>query len=267
MGAWVGPIVAGNVADYIGWRWFFWISAILQGVSRPMSPFQNNFANIRLQASIIAMIAFFPETKYTRAESEHPCHTATAEESASTADLGEAKTRIADTKDQLHLQHLEAAEHPSHIGRGRPTVRQQWGLNFKVDKSQFKFLARDFVTPIQIASYPIIIFAACCVGFGANCLLVLNLLESPGFSAPPYNFSPASVGFVNFALMVGGIVGLILGGPFSDWVSMKLTRKNRGIREPEMRLLALVPFLVIGLIGLLVNIPQNYSLPTILTLN
>lgn len=32
MGAWVGPIVSGTVADHIGWRWFFWISTILQGV-------------------------------------------------------------------------------------------------------------------------------------------------------------------------------------------------------------------------------------------
>jgi hypothetical protein len=53
--------------------------------------------------------------------------------------------------------------------------------------------------------------------------------------------------------MVGGIFGLVTAGPFSDWVSMKLTKRNNGIREPEMRLPSFLPFLIIGFIGLLVS--------------
>ncbi len=200
------------------------------------------------------MVIFLPETKYARAGTGHPRGISTDEEEAGLANAKDPASILADIKTEPSAQYREAAGHVSCVGRGRPTTLQRWGVNLKVDTSQVKFLPRDFFTPIRIACYPIILFAACCVGFGANCLLVLNLLESPAFSAPPYNFSPASVGFVNFALMVGGIFGLILGGPFSDWVSMTLTRRNGGIREPEMRLMAMVPFLVIGLLGLLVSL-------------
>lgn len=138
------------------------------------------------------------------------------------------------------------------LGKGYPTRTQRLGMNLRPDRAELKFLPRDLITPFQLVAFPIVLFGACCLGFGANCLLVLNLLESPGFSAAPYNFSPAAVGFVNFALMGGGVVGLLTAGPLSDWISMRLTVRNGGIREPEMRLPALIPFCIVGFIGLLV---------------
>ena len=91
------------------------------------------------------------------------------------------------------------------------------------------------------------------MGAAANCLLIVNLTESEVLASPPYHFRPAAVGYANFALVVGGLVGLVTGGPVSDWIAMRATKRNRGIREPEMRLPALVPFVVVALVGLLVT--------------
>ena len=44
---------------------------------------------------------------------------------------------------------------------------------------------------------------------------------------------------VNFAILIGAFIGLATAGPFSDWVSARATKKNNGIREPEMRLPAM----------------------------
>ena len=87
---------------------------------------------------------------------------------------------------------------------------------------------------------------------GANSkksVLTLNLTQSQNFAAPPYEFSPTIIGFFNFAILVGGLIGLVTAGPLSDWISMKLTKKNRGIREPEMRLLTMIPYVIIMIIG------------------
>ncbi|KAK0945149.1 hypothetical protein LTS01_026068, partial [Friedmanniomyces endolithicus] len=65
---------------------------------------------------------------------------------------------------------------------------------------------------------------------------------SQNFANPPYNFRPQSIGFMNFAILVGAMIGLATAGPFSDWISARATRKNRGIREPEMRLPAMSAF-------------------------
>lgn len=80
-------------------------------------------------------------------------------------------------------------------------------------------------------------------------VLTLNLTQSENFAAPPYNFSPTVIGFFNFAIVIGGVLGLVTAGPLSDWISMQLTRRNRGIREPEMRLLTMIPYVIIMIIG------------------
>lgn len=38
---------------------------------------------------------------------------------------------------------------------------------------------------------------------------------------------------------------MLVAGPFGDWISMVLTRRNGMIREPEMRLPAMWPFAVL----------------------
>lgn len=54
---------------------------------------------------------------------------------------------------------------------------------------------------------------------------------------------------MNFAIVIGALIGLATAGPLSDWVSARATRKNGGIREPEMRLPAMIPYIIIMFIG------------------
>ena len=61
------------------------------------------------------------------------------------------------------------------------------------------------------------------------------------------------VGYTNFACFVGTLVGLATAGPLSDWVADRSTRRNGGIREPEMRLPALVPFIILAVIGQVIS--------------
>lgn len=60
-------------------------------------------------------------------------------------------------------------------------------------------------------------------------------------------------GFYNWAIFVGALIGLITAGPLSDWISMHLTRKAGGIREPEMRLPAMIPYVLILIIGMAIT--------------
>lgn len=68
------------------------------------------------------------------------------------------------------------------------------------------------------------------------------------FSQPPYSFTTAGIGYMTLGPFVGNLFGSIYGGPFSDWVIVKLARRNGGIFEPEMRLypLALPVVMMVG---------------------
>ncbi|GAB0132799.1 hypothetical protein EsDP_00001225 [Epichloe bromicola] len=68
---------------------------------------------------------------------------------------------------------------------------------------------------------------------------------------PPYNFSAAGVGLMNLAPYIGSIPGVLLGGYLSDRSIVWLSRRNRAIYEPEMRLWMAVPMAVVTPTGTL----------------
>ena len=54
---------------------------------------------------------------------------------------------------------------------------------------------------------------------------------------------------MNFALLVGSLIGLATNGRLSDRIAARETKVNRGIREPEMRLPTLIPYVCVVLLG------------------
>ncbi|KAK4072884.1 uncharacterized protein Triagg1_5561 [Trichoderma aggressivum f. europaeum] len=228
MGLFLGPIISGAVAEHVSFRVFFWACTGAQGLN------------------IIGLLFFFPETRRSREQSPVP-GVSVSEEAA-----------VDNAKIEMGLGHAEFVASPqiqnlqTEIrGSGRPS-RSQFGIFQRIDRTAWRSVVRHFFTPAYILFFPIIFWASMSMGSAANALLAVNILQSPGLSAPPYNFTPAQVGYANFALVVGGVFGLAVAGPWSDYVSQRATIKNKGIREPEMRLVALSPFIVAVIVGLTV---------------
>lgn len=117
---------------------------------------------------------------------------------------------------------------PQVLNHGHPSLHQRFLLLPRPDSHALRTLPLTSITPFRIATYPIILWASLALGFTANTSLTLNLTQSQVFAAPPYHFSPSQVGFTNFAMAAGAIIGLLTAGPLSDWVSMRRTRGNGG---------------------------------------
>lgn len=231
----VGPIIAGPMAEYSGWRNFWWLNVGLIG------------------ATSIMCLFGFPETKYHRT---HPEEIRNVASERTTGVPGE-KTTIATTEgsdvekvvspELADLSHAATAQRDPWLRKGRPS-KQQFRL-FQPNAHPFKSILLDLWIPWKLFAFPIVEFASFVVSWSASSFLTLNLTQSQAFAAPPYNFKPLTIGFFNFAILVGGILGLVTAGPLSDWISMKLTKRNNGIREPEMRLPTMIPYVAIMIIG------------------
>ena len=65
--------------------------------------------------------------------------------------------------------------------------------------------------------------------------LVVNLY-SVYFSLDPYNFDASGIGLLSVAPFIGGAFGSVFGGIMNDWLILRLSRRNNGVYEPEMRL-------------------------------
>ncbi|KAL3454946.1 major facilitator superfamily domain-containing protein [Aspergillus heterothallicus] len=235
----VGPIIAGPMAEHVGWRNFFWLNT---GI---------------LALVMISVICFFPETKWNRAlpittdardlPTPPPPPELKADPEKPTETFHE--DAVATTTD-VELQDTAASTSPaSFVGRGAPSKKQFALYQHSPNGDNIRILLTSFYIPWKLHLFPIIELAAFIVSWSASVFLTLNLTQSQAFAAPPYNFSSQTIGFFNFAILVGALIGLLTNGRLSDWISMRATVRNRGVREPEMRLPSMIPYLVVCIVG------------------
>lgn len=244
-----GPIVSGSMTETVGWRNFWWLNTGLLGLS------------------FLMVVFMFPETRFKRIihdqhvqgkpapQDEKPQAPATQEKEKDNSSDGERRnsdiqqTATANTAaaDDKELQHTETAERDPYLGRGKP-AKWQWKV-FQPNAHPFRTILLDLWIPWKLFTFPIVEFAAFVVSWSCSSFLTINLTQSQVFAAPPYHMKPMVVGFTNFAVMVGAFIGLATAGPLSDWISARSTRRNNGIREPEMRLPAMIPYVIIMFIG------------------
>lgn len=146
----------------------------------------------------------------------------------------------------------------SHITNGAPS-RAQFSLLYpgggRRGTTAMSAALRDVISPVQILCYPIVLWAALAMGFAANSLLALNLTQAQVFGPPPYHFTPDQIGFVNFAFVAGAALALVTAGPLSDWIALRRAARpgGGGVLEAEMRLPALIPYVVISFFGMAIT--------------
>ncbi|KAE8133529.1 major facilitator superfamily domain-containing protein [Aspergillus pseudotamarii] len=239
VGLLLGPVIAGNIAEN-----FFWLSLGLAAFN------------------IVTLVVFFPRqnTGVQGRPSERKTEAIDEPTPITNTEKHDANETIQASND------TEATDSNSQTSKGRPS-KNQFKLFQKPDPCWKGFLIRDILSPIRAFFYPNIFWAGLNVAGPANLLLFFNLTESAVLAAPSYNFSSGAVGYSNFAFFVGGTIGLLTAGPFSDWVADQATRRNRGIREAQMRLPALIPFFITTAIGNIIKglgYQRQWSWPIIL---
>ena len=219
----------------------------------------NSLSYVRLNvgligATFVLCLFGFPETKWHRLHPDEMRKIETEnaaqqknEKINTTLKEGFEKTEKLTSVDGSNLSHTATAQRDQYLRKGSPS-KQQFRL-FQTNANPLKSIALDLWIPWKLFAFPIVEFASFVVSWSASCFLTVNLTQSQAFAAPPYEFKPLVIGFFNFAVLVGAIIGFLTAGPLSDWISMQLTRRNNGVREPEMRLPTMIPYFILMLIG------------------
>ena len=223
--------MSGSTASHYGWQSFFWLETGLSGFA------------------IFMLALTFPETKY---------HRETNMETSPPSELdGGTAGGFEDNDAEKHTVSVSKRESGivlvlPPVGKGRPSGQQF--MPYQTPDSRWKaFVVRDTLTPVKAFFNPIIFWAGLMLAGPADLVLFFCMTESVVFAAPPYLFNPEQVGYTNFAFVIGALIGLATAGPFSDWVAARATRKNGGVREAEMRLVALWPYMVVTVLSLILG--------------
>jgi len=215
-----GGIISGYIIQDLGWNWTYGICAILYGVLG------------------VILFLWCPETAYRR-------------DALLNTDLGNddraehlAEKRISLEEKRGHVESIERVE--TNI-----TFSEEKHMNLRslrvfngrqCDDAFWKVLTR----PLMMLVFPQVLFSFFAYGLTTSWLVVVGGVLAQLFTAPPYNFSVSGVGLVSVSALIGSIIGAFITGPLADWVVKFMSRRNKGIYEPEFRLVIIVVTLTLG---------------------
>jgi MFS family permease len=227
-------VVAGVMTERYGWRSFWWCNTAI------------------CIFALTYQIFLLPETKWNRRTDFLESQSGDQEAQPETPNPQSEKDEITEKS------FVDAVENTSALHT--PPSEEEILVKLSGGPSKQQFLPfQGFDTsegimdvlwlPFKLLAFPIVQWSSFVFSWSASCFLVANITQSQAFAGPPWNLGATSVGYTNFAIFVGASIALLTAGPLSDWVSMRATIKNKGIREPEMRLPAIIPFACATLIG------------------
>lgn len=204
------PVICGFIADKQGWAWVFYWAAIFNA------------------ATFVFLLLFQEETNYTRktvgiVEDDEP---------------SPGESAVIETNSE---------KSPTFPGAQATRSRTQEGEIHNKEKSFVQKLSvwsptagppmfRRALRSLKYLSWPVIFYAGFSYGSGLIWFNITNATASVILSGPPYNFSSAMVGLSYLSCCVGVIVGSLISGRLSDWLTIKLARRNDGFMEAEHRL-------------------------------
>lgn len=241
LGVACGAIIDGFIVKYHPWRVIYYVAiALIGGIT-------------------LIIYATFPETAYNRSPHaegitttlrsnpiDNPVRRDKYHEEIGTAEYVEA-TAGGNTipRKRYYLQGLK-------LWHGTFTEESVWSMAFR---------------PVMLLTLPPVLWATLVMSVTIGFIVAITSNVSPAFSAA-YGFEAWQCGLCFFAAIIGALAGIVMGGHLSDWVADYFTQRNGGIREPEMRLPAIMISVITGplalvLYGVGINNKLHWIVPTL----
>ncbi|KAL6716339.1 hypothetical protein ACLMJK_005905 [Lecanora helva] len=243
-GAFFTPILVGKITHTIGWPWTFYFIAIFCGV---MLPF---------------VILFVPETAFRRDASFNT--DITGREAAHQGPLSHSRQEDGGHPEEmakspqspgssipasLEKTSPETLEEQSRIAVPRKITFVQSLSPFngrKTDESFFKLVLR----PFPLFLHPAVLWACMIQGTLIGWTVMIGVVLAAIFLGPPLWFDEVQTGYMYTGPFIGAILGFFLAGILADWTGKAMTKRNKGVFEPEFRIVLVTVQLVIGCAGL-----------------
>lgn len=218
VGASLGPVASGFVVESQGWRWIWWWCTIFLGLN------------------LVLVLFFFEESKYVPVLNGHSVPYTTGASGADGLEDARPNSGLQTTADNKgDTKHTAMERIQSRIDTSLPRKSYRQRLALVTPSNQA--IGHHFYQPIIVLlTFPAVGFAALTYGTLLACMALMSSLQAVYLLQPPYNFGPSGVGLMNIAPFAGSILGFFAGGFLNDRSIMWLSRRNRGIYEPEMRL-------------------------------
>ncbi|KAK5367141.1 hypothetical protein LTR20_007468 [Exophiala xenobiotica] len=229
-------MLAGKITIDLGWRWVFWLLAIFLGTAWAGVVFfgwetaynRNSIYNI--DTSSQENIEMIEEVK---------AHTSTHVEANQTQGLSsnEQPANIEKTTTASTANTIEARD--SFLKRMKPVT------GTFTEESILKMVVRPFFILLN----PAVLWAVISIAIPTLWLVGFSFVIAQIFSAPPYLLNTQQLGYLSAGPVVGGTLGCIVAGWIADPITKYISRRNKGVYEPEFRLTLMIPSAILSVLG------------------
>jgi len=228
-----GALVSGYIIQYDGYKWTFGVCAIFFGVLMLGVLFLVPETSYRRDAVVIVPVQDQVSGDAEKAGTEH-VHMGLGHEH----DLSQVKGE----KDK----HLSYAV--SRTSTEQPLTYVQ-SLRVLTGRYSYAPMYKIFTRPVVLFFYPAVFWGFLVYGTTLTWIVVFSVVNGVIFVAPPYNFTVSQVGLISLSPFILTLLGEVISGPLNDWICVYLTKKNKGIYEPEFRLVLMVVVTILGTVG------------------
>ena len=226
-GAFFTPIIVGVITHTLGWSWSFYFISIFAGAMLPLIFF------------------FVPETAFRRDERFNTDVTGEKTPSGSETPLNRPEDSQSSSPGLKEFAHGNGQQ--GFIPKKKSYARTLLPFDgWKTDESLIKILFR----PLPLFFHPAIAWACLIQGALIGWTVLIGVVLAAIFLGPPLWFDEVKTGYMYAGPFIGAVLGFILSGLMTDFLTRYMIRKNNGVYEPEFRILLVIPQLVIGGIGL-----------------
>lgn len=218
-------VICGPITTHLGWRYLFYICVAVLG-------FQ-----------LILLILFVPETQYRR--------DARYNTDELVNDNLEDLARVEKRHEQSLVENVELEKtetvtsmRSQHHSRVKKTFVQEMAVftGTYCDDNLLQLIIAPFAVCTNLAVLWVVIVSGTVTAFYVGQAIDIALI----FAYPPYNLNAAQLGYLFLGPFVGGCLGAIIFGFVGDPIIRWCSRKNKGVYEPEYRLLIIVFGLLCG---------------------
>ncbi|KPM40139.1 hypothetical protein AK830_g6441 [Neonectria ditissima] len=210
----LSSVVAGKITFSLGWHYLFHI------------------LNACVGFQIILLFLFVPETNFSRDAVFHQTH-------------GNVNERTDEKRnDEIETSRVENVEADSRVRVPKKTFVQQMAL-FGGPYSDENFL-QLVIAPLAVCLNLGALWTVVITGTVTSFFVAVAYVTAQLFSPPPYLLSAAEVGYMSVGPFVGGALGCVAVGIMIDPLTIWMTKKNKGVYEPEFRLVLCVVGVLCG---------------------
>lgn len=282
-GAFFTPILVGKITHTIGWQWSFYFIAIFCGAMLPFVFFFVPETAFRRDDSYNTDFRGAESGQHTAGSKTNAGHgpgqssissipTSMEKLSASTEKLP-APIELPDTiekhpaplekppasielPDSIEKLQASIEKQPGTDTEGRSTTTSPPKVTFarsllpfngrKTDENLFKLILR----PLPLFLHPAVLWACLIQGTLIGWTVMIGVVLAAIFLGPPLWFTEVQTGYMYTGPFVGAVLGFVLAGILADWSMNVMVKKNKGVYEPEFRIVLVIAQMVVGCAGL-----------------